>query len=64
MYDDFALLLRSTGNQIHYERMLRHYGVPYSTDNLRSLFVEAPINDFYLLLQLPNAGDELQDQHE
>ena len=51
-YDDFAVLLRSTGNQIHYERMFRHFAVPYSTDNLRSLFTEAPINDFYLLLQL------------
>jgi ATP-dependent exoDNAse (exonuclease V) beta subunit len=51
-YDDFAVLLRSTGNQIHYERMFRRFGIPYSTDNLRSLFVEAPINDFYLLLQL------------
>jgi ATP-dependent exoDNAse (exonuclease V) beta subunit len=51
-YDDFAVLLRSTGNQIHYERMLRHFEVPYATDNLRSLFAEAPVNDFYLLLQL------------
>ena len=51
-YDDFAVLLRSTGNQIHYERMFRYFDVPYATDNLRSLFTEAPINDFYLLLQL------------
>jgi len=51
-FDDFAVLLRSTGNQIHYERMFRHFDVPYATDNLRSLFTEAPINDFYLLLQL------------
>ena len=51
-YDDFAVLLRSTSNQIHFERMFRHFGVPYSTDNLRSLFTEAPINDFYLWLQL------------
>jgi len=52
IYDDFAVLLRSTSNQIHYEVMFRHFGVPYSTDNLRSLFTEAPINDFYLWLQL------------
>jgi ATP-dependent exoDNAse (exonuclease V) beta subunit len=51
-YDDFAVLLRSTSNQIHFERMFRHFSVPYSTDNLRSLFTEAPINDFYLWLQL------------
>jgi ATP-dependent exoDNAse (exonuclease V) beta subunit len=51
-YDDFAVLLRSTSNQIHFERMFRHFSVPYSTDNLRSLFTEAPINDIYLWLQL------------
>jgi ATP-dependent exoDNAse (exonuclease V) beta subunit len=51
-YDDFAVLLRSTANQIYYERMFRHFDVPYATDNLRSLFTEAPVNDFYLLLQL------------
>jgi ATP-dependent exoDNAse (exonuclease V) beta subunit len=51
-YDDFAVLLRSTGNQIHYERMFRQFDVPYATDSIRSLFTEAPINDFYLMLQL------------
>ena len=51
-YGDFAVLLRSTGNQIHFERMFRSFGIPYASQNLRSLFLEAPINDFYLLLQL------------
>jgi ATP-dependent exoDNAse (exonuclease V) beta subunit len=51
-YEDFALLLRSTGNQIHYERMLRHFAVPYTTQNVRSLFMEAPAGDLYQLLQL------------
>ncbi len=51
-YGDFAILLRSTGNQIHFERMLRHLGVPYAAQNVRSLFLEAPAGDLYCLLQL------------
>jgi ATP-dependent exoDNAse (exonuclease V) beta subunit len=51
-YDDFAVLLRSTGHQIHYERMFRRFAIPFSTDNVRSLFLEAPAGDLYLLLQL------------
>jgi ATP-dependent exoDNAse (exonuclease V) beta subunit len=50
-YADFALLLRSTGNQIIFERMFRHVGVPYETQNVRSLFMEPPVNDIYALLQ-------------
>ncbi len=50
-YADFALLLRSTGNQIVFERMFRHVGVPYETQNVRSLFMEPPVNDIYALLQ-------------
>ena len=51
-YDDFAVLLRSTGNQIIYERMFRHLRIPYSTQNMRSLYLEAPLNDIYHLLRL------------
>ena len=51
-YDDFALLLRSTGNQIRYERLFRRFGIPYTTQNVRTLFLEAPLNDLYGLLQL------------
>jgi len=58
-YEDFALLLRSTGNQIHFERVFRSLGIPYATQNLRSLFLEAPINDFYLLLQLAVFPEDL-----
>ncbi|MBN1412979.1 MAG: UvrD-helicase domain-containing protein [Spirochaetales bacterium] len=50
-YDDVALLMRSTGNQIVYERMLRIFDIPYSTQGLRSLFMESPVNDIYNLLQ-------------
>ncbi len=51
-FEDFTLLMRSTSNQSAYERMFRHFNIPYSTQNVRSLFVEALINDFYLLFQL------------
>lgn len=49
-YDDFALLLRSTGNQIRYERLFRRLGIPYATQSVRTLFLEAPLNDLYNLL--------------
>jgi len=51
-YSDFALLMRSTSNQAVYERIFRQTGIPYTTDNIRTLFLEAPFNDFYNLLQL------------
>jgi len=50
-YDEFALLLRSTGNQIVYERIFRRFGIPYTTENIRTLFLEAPVNDIYAALQ-------------
>ena len=51
-YDDVAILMRSTSNQRHYERMLRLFGVPYSTQSVRSLFESAPAYDVYNVLQL------------
>ncbi|MFP4373555.1 MAG: UvrD-helicase domain-containing protein [Spirochaetaceae bacterium] len=51
-YDDVAILMRSTSNQRHYERMLRLFGVPYSTQSVRSLFESAPVYDVYNVLQL------------
>jgi ATP-dependent exoDNAse (exonuclease V) beta subunit len=51
-YSDFAILLRSSGNQIRIERMLRLFAVPYVTQSVRSLFLEAPVNDIYQALQL------------
>ena len=51
-YDDFALLMRSTSNQNRYERVFRNMGVPHNVDSIRSLFLEAPVNDIYCLLQL------------
>jgi ATP-dependent exoDNAse (exonuclease V) beta subunit len=51
-YGDIAVLMRSTGNQIHYERYLRRLGVPYTVQGTRSLFLDAPVYDLYHLLQL------------
>ena len=51
-YDDFALLLRSTSNQMLYEKAFKNLGVPYTVQAARALFLEAPVNDIYQLLQL------------
>ncbi len=51
-YGDIALLMRSTSNQVIYERIFRQLDIPYVTDNVRTLFLEAPFNDFYNILQL------------
>jgi ATP-dependent helicase/nuclease subunit A len=51
-FADFAVLLRSTGNQAHFERMFRRFDLPYSTPNVRGLFLEAPASDLYQLLRL------------
>ena len=51
-YNDFALLLRSTSNQMLYEKAFKYLGVPYTVQAARALFLEAPVNDIYQLLQL------------
>mgnify|MGYP006287440783 CR=1 FL=1 len=51
-YSDFAILLRSSSNQVRYERMLRRRGIPYRTENVRTLFLEAPVNDIHAVLRL------------
>jgi hypothetical protein len=51
-FDDVAVLMRSTSNQRHFERMLRLFGVPYSTQSVRSLFESAPAYDIYNVVQL------------
>lgn len=48
-WDDFALLLRSSSNQSTFEKYFRYLGIPYTTQNMRSLFLEAPISDIYAL---------------
>jgi len=51
-YADFAILMRSTSHQIRLERMLRRHAIPYVADAARSLFLDAPVNDMYQMLQL------------
>ncbi len=51
-FDDVAILMRSSSNQIHLEKYLRRSRVPYTVQSIRSLFQEAPINDIYQYLQL------------
>ncbi|MAG13815.1 MAG: hypothetical protein CMN78_04385 [Spirochaetales bacterium] len=51
-YHDFAILMRSTSNQNRFERALRLLNIPYTVQNIRSLFMEAPANDLYCILQL------------
>jgi ATP-dependent exoDNAse (exonuclease V) beta subunit len=51
-YRDVAILLKSSSNQIRLERMFRLFGIPYVSGAIRSLFLEAPVNDLYNMLQL------------
>ncbi|MBN1523698.1 MAG: UvrD-helicase domain-containing protein [Spirochaetales bacterium] len=51
VFRDFVVLLRSTGNQIIFEKMFRQMNIPYNTQGVRSLFLEAPVNDIYAVLQ-------------
>lgn len=49
---EIAILFRATGNQRHYERSLRRRGIPYESQTIRSLFLEAPAADVAALLTL------------
>ncbi|MEA1911466.1 MAG: 3'-5' exonuclease, partial [Spirochaetota bacterium] len=51
-YDDFLILMRSTSNQIMYEKYFRKLNIPCTVQGVRALFMEAPVNDIYNLLQL------------
>jgi ATP-dependent helicase/nuclease subunit A len=51
-YEDFAVLLRSTGNQVHFEKYFRLFGVPYGSENACGLFSEAVACDLYYALRL------------
>lgn len=58
VYNDFALLMRSTSNQVLYERMFRRFGLPYATRQVRTLFLEAPFNDMFNILKLALFPDD------
>ncbi len=51
-FDDMAILMQSLSNQMKYERALRGLGIPFNAQSIRALFLEAPLNDIYQLLQL------------
>ncbi len=51
-YDDFAVLLRSTGKQYLLEKYFRLLKVPYSAGDVCGLFTESPANDVYQALRL------------
>lgn len=50
-YGDIALLMRSSGKQINFESAFRRLSIPYTVQSARALFLEAPVSDFYQLLQ-------------
>jgi ATP-dependent exoDNAse (exonuclease V) beta subunit len=58
-YSDIAILLRTTSPQMYYEKALRRGGIPYQLSSVKSLFLEAVMNDIYLLLQLIVYSDDL-----
>ncbi|HZJ88335.1 MAG TPA: UvrD-helicase domain-containing protein [Sphaerochaeta sp.] len=49
---DIALLVRTTTNQLSFERALRQRNIPYTVQAARSLMLESLANDFYAMLQL------------
>ncbi len=52
VYDDIAILMQHLSNQMRYERALRGLGIPFNAQSVRALFLEAPLNDIYQILQL------------
>jgi ATP-dependent exoDNAse (exonuclease V) beta subunit len=57
---DIALLLRSTSNQLSFEKAFRRFNIPYTVQAARSLMLEAPANDLYAMLQLTLYPDDRQ----
>lgn len=51
-YEDIAILIRTTSTQMHYEKELRIAQIPYTLSSVKSLFLEAPLNDLYIMLNL------------
>ncbi len=51
-YSDIAIVLKAGSNQQTYEQALRKAGIPYTTQTLRSLFLEAPAADICNFLQI------------
>lgn len=51
-WNDFAVLMKASTHQGVYERVFRHFGIPYKSIQQKGLFNDAPINDIYALLKL------------
>ncbi len=49
---DIALLMRTTANQLSFEKALRQRKIPYSVQAARSLMLESVAGDLYAMLQL------------
>ncbi len=49
---EIALLMRTTGNQLSFEKALRQRRIPYSVQAARSLMLESVAGDLYAMLQL------------
>lgn len=49
---DMALLMRTTSNQLSFEKAFRKFSIPYTLQAARSLMLEAPANDLYAMLNL------------
>ena len=49
---DVALLFRTTTHQSVYERVFRTIGIPFVSADPRGLYLDAPSNDLYAMLQL------------
>ncbi len=51
-YEDFAILFRATGKQVHFEKYLRLLCVPYASESACGFFSEAVACDFYYAWRL------------
>ncbi|MGP1587574.1 MAG: UvrD-helicase domain-containing protein [Treponemataceae bacterium] len=49
---DIAILSRNYSLQPLYERTLLKYGIPYSSETVKGVFEDGPINDIYAFLRL------------
>ncbi len=55
---DIAILLRNGSNQSSFEKALRHFGIPFTVTDNKSLTMDAVLNDFYSILQYSVYGDD------
>jgi len=50
--NDIAILFRSHNHQFIYEKYLRHFGIPYSSEDINDLFYGGVVNDLMSVLRL------------